>query len=134
MTVAENVIVAHHLRSEAKLLGFVLGTRRARADEVEFGKSADDIVDFLGLQAIRHELASNLPQGHLRALGMAIGRATQPEVLLVDAPFAGMNHDATVTRVDPLRRRRDERGGTGLLGERGTTAGGGRRDTQEGTH
>ena len=80
---------AHDLRSKAKLLGFLLGTRRARADEVEFGKSSDDIVVFLGLQAIRHELASNLPQGHLRALGMAIGLATQPEVLRPDAPSAG---------------------------------------------
>ena len=39
---------------------------QAKADEADFGKSADDIIDFLGLQAIRNEMASNLPQGHLR--------------------------------------------------------------------
>ena len=83
MTVRENVIVAHHLRSRATLLGFFFGSRQARSDEEEFGKSADDIIDFLGLQAIRNELASNLPQGHLRALGMAIGLATNPTVLLL---------------------------------------------------
>ena len=117
MTVRENIIVAHHLRSKASLLGFFLGSKRARADEAEFGKSADDIVDFLGLQAIRNELASNLPQGHLRALGMAIGLATHPTVLLLDEPFAGMNHDETMKMVTQVRRLRDERGVTVMLVE-----------------
>jgi len=117
MTVRENVIVAHHLRSKASLLGFFVGSKQARADEADFGKSADDIIDFLGLQAIRNELASNLPQGHLRALGMAIGLATNPTVLLLDEPFAGMNHDETMRMVGLVRRLRDERGVTVLLVE-----------------
>ncbi len=117
MTVRENIVVAHHLRSKASLLGFFLGSSQARADEAEFGKSADDIVDFLGLQAIRTELASNLPQGHLRGLGMAIGLATHPKVLLLDEPFAGMNHDETMKMVAQVRRLRDKRGVTVLLVE-----------------
>ena len=84
MTVRENVVVSHHLRSRASLFGFFIGSSLARADELAFGKSADEIIDFLGLQAIRNELASTLPQGHLRALGMAIGLATGPSVLLLD--------------------------------------------------
>lgn len=117
MTVRENIVAAHHLRSKASLLGFFLGSRQARADEAEFGRSADDIVDFLGLQANRNEMASNLPQGHLRALGMAIGLATQPKVLLLDEPFAGMNHEETMKMVTQVRRLRDERGVTVLLVE-----------------
>jgi branched-chain amino acid transport system ATP-binding protein len=117
MTVRENVIVSHHLRSKASLLGFFLGSRQARADETDFARSADDIIDFLGLQSIRNDLASNLPQGHLRALGMAIGLATQPEVILLDEPFAGMNHDETMRMVGLVRRLRDERGLTVLLVE-----------------
>lgn len=117
MTVRENVIVSHHLRSKASLLGYFFGTATARADEAEFAMSADDIIDFLGLGAIRNELASNLPQGHLRALGMAIGLATQPEVILLDEPFAGMNHDETMRMVALVRRLRDERGVTVLLVE-----------------
>jgi branched-chain amino acid transport system ATP-binding protein len=117
MTVRENIIVAHHLRSRASLLGFFLGTGLAKADEALFAESADGIVDFLGLQSIRDELASNLPQGHLRALGMAIGLATQPAVLLLDEPFAGMNHDETMHMVALVRRLRDERGVTVLLVE-----------------
>ncbi len=117
MTVRENIIVAHHLRSRASLLGFFLGTGLAKADEALFAESADGIVEFLGLQSIRDELASNLPQGHLRALGMAIGLATQPAVLLLDEPFAGMNHDETMHMVALVRRLRDERGVTVLLVE-----------------
>lgn len=117
MTVRENIIVAHHLRSRASLLGFFLGTGLAQADEALFAESADGIVDFLGLQSIRDEMASNLPQGHLRALGMAIGLATQPTVLLLDEPFAGMNHDETMHMVTLVRRLRDERGVTVLLVE-----------------
>src|SRR3954467_12644162 len=49
MTVRDNVIVAHHLRSHANLLSFYLGIASARADEVEFAKSADEILEFLGL-------------------------------------------------------------------------------------
>jgi len=117
MTVRENVIVAHHLRSKATLAGFFLGTRAARADEAAFGASADDIIGFLSLDAIRDEMASTLPQGHLRALGMAIGLATGPAVLLLDEPFAGMNHDETMRMVTLVRRLRDERGVTVLLVE-----------------
>ena len=117
MTVRENIIVAHHLRSRASLLDFFLGTRLAAADEAEFALSADGIIDFLGLDAIRNEMASNLPQGHLRALGMAIGLATKPAVLLLDEPFAGMNHDETMRMVTLVRRLREERGVTVLLVE-----------------
>jgi branched-chain amino acid transport system ATP-binding protein len=117
MTVRENIVVAHHLRSKATLLGFFLGSKQAKVDEAEFGKSADDIITFLGMQAISGELASNLPQGHLRALGMAIGLATNPTVLLLDEPFAGMNHDETMKMVTQVRRLRDERGVTVLLVE-----------------
>jgi len=116
MSVRENVIIAHHLRSRASLAGFFLGTRTAREDEETFAASADEIIGFLGLDSVRSELASSLPQGHLRALGMAIGLATNPTVLLLDEPFAGMNHDETMRMVDLVRGVRD-RGVTVLLVE-----------------
>lgn len=116
MTVRDNVIIAHHLRSNASLAGFYLGTNTARRDEAEFGQSADEIIDFLDLGAQRHEIASTLPHGHLRALGIAIGLATDPTVLLLDEPFAGMNHDETVRAVEMVRGVR-KRGVTVLLVE-----------------
>jgi branched-chain amino acid transport system ATP-binding protein len=107
MSVRDNVIVAHHLRSRANLAGFFLGTAAARADETEFARSADEILGFLGLAGLRDEQASSLPQGHLRALGIAIGLATNPRVLLLDEPFAGMNHDETMHAVELVRGVRD---------------------------
>jgi branched-chain amino acid transport system ATP-binding protein len=116
MTVRDNVITAHHLRSQASLTGFFCGTRAARADEKAFGLSADEILDFLGLGEIRGEIASNLPHGHLRALGIAIGLATDPAVILLDEPFAGMNHEETRRAIEIVRGVR-ERGVTVLLVE-----------------
>ncbi len=116
MTVRDNVIVAHHLRSKANLAGYFFGTATAAADEAGFRSSADEILGFLGLGGIADEYASNLPQGHLRALGIAIGLATGPKVLLLDEPFAGMNHDETMRTVELVRGVR-ERGVTVLLVE-----------------
>ncbi|MGE3876281.1 MAG: ABC transporter ATP-binding protein [Parvibaculaceae bacterium] len=116
MSVRDNVVIAHHLRSKASLFGYFLATGRARQDEAAFGRSADEILGFLGLDAIAHETAKNLPHGHLRALGIAIGLATNPAVLLLDEPFAGMNHDETMKAVAMVRKLR-ERGLTILLVE-----------------
>ncbi len=116
MTVRDNVIIAHHLRSRANLAGFFFATQTARADEEEFARSADEIIDFLGLGHQRNEIASTLPHGHLRALGIAIGLATDPKVLLLDEPFAGMNHEETRRALDIVRGVRD-RGVTVLLVE-----------------
>ena len=106
MTVRENVIVAHHLKSRASLLGYFLNSRTAREDNFQFGQSADVILSQLGLSALADEKAASLPQGHLRALGMAIGLATHPQVLLLDEPFAGMNHEETMHAVERVRQVR----------------------------
>ncbi len=116
MTVRDNVIVAHHLGSKASLVGYFFGSSVAQRDEAAFGRSADEILEFLGLDAVKDEVASNLPHGHLRALGIAIGLATEPTVLLLDEPFAGMNHDETMRAVEMVRAVRD-RGITLLLVE-----------------
>ena len=116
MTVRDNIIVSHHLSSKAGLFGFFIGSPAAVADEAAFAASADEIIDLLGMQAIRDEYASNLPQGHLRALGIAIGLATKPKLLLLDEPFASMNHDETMNMDELVRGVRD-RGVTILLVE-----------------
>jgi branched-chain amino acid transport system ATP-binding protein len=116
LTARDSVIVAHHLRSRVSLLGYYVGTIAARRDEEAFGRSADEILEFLGLREVANEIASTLPQGSLRALGVAIGLAANPQVLLLDEPFAGMNHDETRRAVELTRAVRD-RGVTLLLVE-----------------
>lgn len=117
MTVRESVVVAQHLRAKASLAGYFWGSKKAKEDVTAFGAYADELLDFLGMSAIAGELASNLPQGSLRALGIAIGLATDPRVLLLDEPFAGMNHDETMQMVELVRSVRDKRGVTVLLVE-----------------
>ncbi|HXT09186.1 MAG TPA: ABC transporter ATP-binding protein [Roseiarcus sp.] len=116
LTARDSVIVAHHLRSRANLIAYYLDTAAARREEREFGRSSDEILEFLGLGEVKNEIASNLPQGHLRALGIAIGLAANPKVLLLDEPFAGMNHDETRRAIEMTRAVR-ERGVTLLLVE-----------------
>ncbi|MBP2236923.1 branched-chain amino acid transport system ATP-binding protein [Sinorhizobium kostiense] len=116
MTVRDNVVTAHHLRSRASLAGFYFGSATARSDLDAFGASADEIIAFLSLETMSGEIASNLPHGHLRALGIAIALATNPSVILLDEPFAGMNHDETRRALGIVRKLR-ERGITVLLVE-----------------
>ncbi len=116
MTVRDNVIISHHLRSRSGLFGFFFGSKTAVTDEAQFAESADEIISFLGIEDIKDEYASNLPQGHLRALSIAIGLAPHPKLLLMDEPFAGMNHDETMRMVELVRGVRD-RGMTVLLVE-----------------
>ncbi len=95
MSVRDNIIIAHQLQAKTNLLGFFFNTKLAKKDNERFGKSADEIIDFLGLSDVKDELASNLPHGLLRGLGIANALACKPKVLLLDEPFAGMNHDET---------------------------------------
>ena len=117
MTVHESVVVAQHLRAKASLAGYFWGSKTAQEDVSNFGKYADELLEFLGMSEISNEQASNLPQGNLRALCIAIGLATAPKVLLLDEPFAGMNHDETMNMVNLVRSVRDERGVTIMLVE-----------------
>ena len=121
MSVHENIVIAHHLRSQAGLAGYFFGTQSAKRDEEKFGHSATQIAATLDLEPVAHELAGNLPHGHLRALGIAIGLATNPQVLLLDEPFAGMNHEETMRAVEMVRGVR-ERGVTVLLVEHDMSA------------
>lgn len=122
MTVRESIILAQHLRAKASLGHYFLGTSLAKADSIAFASYADELIAFLGLEAIANEVATNLPQGNLRALGIAIGLATEPAILLLDEPFAGMNQDETHQMVDLVRNVRDKRGVTILLVEHDMSA------------
>ena len=113
MTVRESVIVAQHLRAKASLTGYFWGSKTAKEDLIAFGKYADELLEFLGMSEISSELSSNLPQGNLRALGVAVGLATDPKVLLLDEPFAGVDPISVNDIKDIIRHLRDR--GIGVL-------------------
>jgi branched-chain amino acid transport system ATP-binding protein len=121
MTALQNVVVAHHLRCHASSLGIFFNSGTARADEAGFRESAAEILDYLGLGEVKEMQARNLPHGYLRALGIALAMAAQPQVLLLDEPFAGMNPEETERAVEMVRGIR-ERGVTVLLVEHDMSA------------
>jgi branched-chain amino acid transport system ATP-binding protein len=121
MTALQNVIVAHQLRSRATSLGIYFASAAARSDELRFRRSATEILDYLGLSAVKQIVARNLPHGHLRALGIAVAMAAEPKVLLLDEPFAGMNVEETEAAVRLVRGIR-ERGVTVVLVEHDMSA------------
>ena len=121
MTALQNVIVAHQLRCRATSLGIYFSSAAARADEERFRDSATEILNYLGLSAVKQMVARNLPHGHLRALGIAVAMAAEPKVLLLDEPFAGMNIEETDAAVKLVRGIR-ERGVTIVLVEHDMSA------------
>ena len=114
-SVLENVLIARHLHAREGLLGAILGTVRSmeKANETR----ALEILDFIGLSAFKDELAPNLSHGHQRALGVAMALATEPRILMLDEPVAGMNLAETERMTEIIRKLRDEWNITILLVE-----------------
>ncbi len=90
-TVLENVMRGFAVRRSTGLLGSMLGTAGSRREDDEILGKAIEILRTVELERHRDELASQLAYGHQRALGVAICLATQPRLLMLDEPVAGMN-------------------------------------------
>jgi branched-chain amino acid transport system ATP-binding protein len=104
MTAAENVLVGMHSRVRLGVRD-VLG-RTARFQEVEHGlwRRAGELLDRVGLHAKANEVARNLPYGDQRRLELARALASEPALLLLDEPTAGMTQGEAVTLMTLLRR------------------------------
>ena len=95
MTVLENVVVGHSLRLTSGYFGALFRTARFRAENAASIARALDLLRFVGLAAKANELAGNLPYGEQRRLEVARALATEPRLLLLDEPAAGMNPQET---------------------------------------
>lgn len=95
MTVMENIKVAYHNRMSYGLLGSILKTKRYRQEELIASEVAKDLMDVFELHIFKDELAKNLPYGKQRKLEIARALATNPQILLLDEPAAGMNPQET---------------------------------------
>jgi len=96
MTAVENVMVGRHLRGRAGPLGAVLRDRATLAEEAAIQKRSHELLDYVGVVRHAHALAKNLAYGDQRRLEIARALATDPKLLALDEPAAGMN--ATETR------------------------------------
>jgi branched-chain amino acid transport system ATP-binding protein len=112
-SVRDNVRLGCHRHAKAGLISRIFGRDRATEDAAD--EKAHRILDFFGLSGHGGELASNLPHGHQRALGMAVALAADPKLMLLDEPFTGMNPEETRRMAKLVRRLRDEQGVTIML-------------------
>src|SRR3989454_3044734 len=108
MTAAENVMVGHHSRMRASPFEAILHTPRERREERATREAALKLLDFVGLPDRGDVVAKNLPYGDQRRLEMARALATEPKLLLLDEPTAGMDPRETGRMTAFIRRLRDE--------------------------
>jgi len=109
MTALENVMVGRHTQTHASALGAVLRTPAFKAEEARTTDAAFDGLRFVGLADKANELAKNLPYGDQRRLEIARALATEPTLLLLDEPAAGMNPQETQALNALVRRVRDRK-------------------------
>lgn len=95
LTVLENVMVGEHTRTYAGLLGAFLRYKSALQEERETMERAIELLEFVGLKDNIYDLAVNLPYGKKRLVEIARALASQPDLLLLDEPAAGMNDTET---------------------------------------
>ncbi len=115
LTALENVMVGHHPRMKAGWLGAVLRTPGTIREEAATRKLAMDLLEFVGLKGFEYELATNLPYGQQRRLEIARALASEPKLLLLDEPTAGMNPSETEEMTEFIKNLRDTLGITILL-------------------
>jgi branched-chain amino acid transport system ATP-binding protein len=116
MSALENVMVGQHARMRAGLFGSILKTPRVRREERAVVEKARKELTYVGLREDVHEQMSiNLSYGDQRRLEIARALASDPQLLLLDEPTAGMNPQESKELTDFMRRLRDERGITILL-------------------
>lgn len=95
MTVLENVMIGRHTRSKSGILGAIFRPPAMRNEEKIIIDKSYSILEYMGLDSWVNELAKNLPYGAQRRLEIARALATDPHLLLLDEPAAGMNPQET---------------------------------------
>jgi branched-chain amino acid transport system ATP-binding protein len=109
MTALENVLVGMHSRLKGGILGSIFGLPRVRREEREAAEKALGLLNFAGLRRLDNELAESLSYGDQRRLEVARALATEPKLLLLDEPTAGMNPQETVVFMDFVSKLREQR-------------------------
>jgi branched-chain amino acid transport system ATP-binding protein len=92
-TVLENVRASFYLRPRSSLLDAYFNTPTYRRNEAYITEQSLEILQLVGLDKVKDEMAKNLPHGYQKMLGMARALATKPRLLLLDEPLGGMNPD-----------------------------------------
>ncbi len=115
MTALENVLVGMHCRLKGGIIGSIIRTPRVRREEKDAHERARELLRFSGLRGRDGEMSRNLSYGDQRRLEVARALATEPKLLLLDEPTAGMNPQETADFTAFVRKLREERALTVLM-------------------
>lgn len=115
MTALENVLVGMNCRLKSFWFTALLGLGSVKREEAKAVERAQELLAYVGLEGEGETTAKNLPYGLQRRLEIARALATEPKLLLLDEPTAGMNPQETVGATALIKRVRDELGITILL-------------------
>jgi branched-chain amino acid transport system ATP-binding protein len=107
MTALENVMVGRYCRTSSGAITSILHGPKFRREEVETRARAQELLDFVGLGDSAEHLARNMPYGNQRRLEIARALATDPKLVLLDEPTAGMNPQETRQASDLIFKIRD---------------------------
>ena len=108
LSAIENVMIGRHLRTRAGVLGAVFRTRGTRAEEAAIEARAQELLDYVGIGHRANDVARSLPYGDQRRLEIARALATDPRLLALDEPAAGMNASETVVLRKLIEKIRDD--------------------------
>ena len=113
LSALENVMIGRHVRTRTGVIGAILRDKGTLAEEAGIERRARELLDYVGIAARANDAAGSLPYGDQRRLEIARALATDPQLLALDEPAAGMNASETVALRNLLERIRN--GGTTIL-------------------
>ena len=115
MTVLENVMIGRHCRTSSGIVGAIIKGKSNKQEEAQIVADSYEVLEKIGLEGFVNEFAKNLPYGAQRRLEIARAMATDPFLLLLDEPAAGMNPLETKELDDLIVKIRDQEGISILL-------------------